>query len=91
MTQLRTNLIAYINNLLIKHGRIYQYDEFDFSSTGRLGVEIGSCWRAGFSNLAKKIKWVLKTLAYALSSGNVPQYLNYRNYLKYLKILLFYF
>ena len=65
--------------------RIYQCDEFDFSSTGRLGVEIGSCWRADFSNLAKRIKWVLETLGYALSSGNVPQYLNY---LKYLKILL---
>ena len=52
--------------------RIYQCDEFDFSSTGRLGVEIGSCWRAGFSNLAKRIKWVLETLGYALSSGNVP-------------------
>jgi len=65
--------------------RIYQCDEFSFSSTGRLGVEIGSCWRAGFSNLAKKIKWVLETLGYALSSGNVPRYLNY---LKYLKILL---
>ena len=71
--------------------RIYQCDEFDFSSTGRFGVEIGSCWRAGFSNLAKRIKWVLETLRYALSSGNVPQYLNYLNYLKYLKILLFYF
>ena len=52
--------------------RIYQCDEFSFSSTGRLGVEIGSCWRAGFSNLAKRIKWVLETLRYALSSGNVP-------------------